>query len=265
MQICRLHQAQINGLHNFGKRQRGGVTKSSDLGVAMVTGASKGIGKAIASALCGAGYRVHGVARGWDELQQLQDALGSNFIPHAMDVTSDAVLALIDSLGRIDLLVNNAGTNRPEPFLESTDEALDLMLNLNVRAAFRVARAAARVMGPGGSIINMTSQMGHVGSPRRTIYCMTKHALEGLTKAMAVELAPMGIRVNAIAPTFVETPMTAGMLADPDFAAFVQRMIPMGKMATAEQIAAAVIYLASPAAATVTGHSLVIDGGWTAQ
>ncbi len=240
-------------------------TGSTGLSVALVTGASKGIGKAIASALCNSGYCVHGVARGSEELQLMQDELGSNFIPHATDVTGDEILTTIESLGRVDLLVNNAGTNKPEPFLESTDEALDLMLQLNVRAAFRIARTVARAMGAGGCIINMTSQMGHVGSPRRTVYCMTKHALEGLTKAMAVELAPMGIRVNSVAPTFVETPMTASMLEDPDFAAFVHRMIPMGKMATAEQIAAAVMYLASPAAGMVTGHSLVIDGGWTAQ
>lgn len=236
-----------------------------DLPVAVVTGASKGIGKAIATALCAASFRVHGIARGFEGLRQLHEELGDCFVPHETDVTGDSVLAIIESLGRIDLLVNNAGTNRPEPFLEVTDEALDLMLDLNVRSVFRIARSAARCMQAGGSIINMTSQMGHVGSPNRTVYCMTKHALEGLTKAMAVELAPLGIRVNSIAPTFIETPMTASMLKDPTFAEFVNRMIPMGSLATAEQVAAAVIYLASPAAGMVTGHSLVIDGGWTAQ
>ena len=120
-------------------------------------------------------------------------------------------------------------------------------------------------MPSGGVIIHMTSQMGHVGSPNRTVYCMTKHAIEGLAKAMAVELAPAGIRVNCIAPTFVKTPMTERMLSDPSFAAFVDRMIPMSQLASPDQIAAAVIYLASPAAAMITGHSLVIDGGWTAQ
>jgi NAD(P)-dependent dehydrogenase (short-subunit alcohol dehydrogenase family) len=139
------------------------------------------------------------------------------------------------------------------------------MLDLNVRSAFRIARAAARRMERGASIVHMTSQMGHVGSPNRTVYCMTKHALEGLSKAMAVELAPAGIRVNCIAPTFVKTPLTDGMFADPAFAAFVDRMIPLGALATLEHIAAAVVYIASPAAAMITGHSLVIDGGWTAQ
>lgn len=233
--------------------------------VAVVTGASKGIGKAITSALCAGGYRVHGIARGPESLRQLHNELGDCFIPHELDVTSDAVLETIESLGQIDLLVNNAGTNRPEPFLEVTDEALDLMLTLNVRSAFRIARSAARRMLAGGLIINVTSQMGHVGSPRRTVYCMTKHALEGLTKAMAVELAPSGIRVNSIAPTFIETPMTVDMLKDQAFAEFVNRMIPMGTLATTDQVAAAVMYLASPAAGMVTGHSLVIDGGWTAQ
>ena len=113
--------------------------------------------------------------------------------------------------------------------------------------------------------MNITSQMGHVGSPRRTVYCMTKHALEGLTKAMAVELAPAGIRVNSVAPTFVETPLTAPMLADAQFRAFVDRMIPMGRIATPEDVAEAVLYLASPASGMVTGHSLRVDGGWTAQ
>jgi NAD(P)-dependent dehydrogenase (short-subunit alcohol dehydrogenase family) len=134
-----------------------------------------------------------------------------------------------------------------------------------VRSAFRIARAAARKMQRGAAIVHMTSQMGHVGSPNRTVYCMTKHAIEGLSKAMAVELAPAGIRVNCVAPTFVKTPLTETMFADPAFAEFVQRMIPMGELATAEQVAAAVVYLASPAAGMITGHSLVIDGGWTAQ
>jgi NAD(P)-dependent dehydrogenase (short-subunit alcohol dehydrogenase family) len=232
---------------------------------ALVTGASKGIGRAICHALVAEGALVTGIARASNELGSLSAELGPSFDPWPYDVTGEEVLARIDAAAAFDLLVNNAGTNRPQSFVEVTDGALDLMLDLNVRSAFRVARAAARRMERGASIIHMTSQMGHVGSPNRTVYCMTKHALEGLSKAMAVELAPAGIRVNCIAPTFVRTPLTDGMFADPAFAAFVGRMIPLGELATAENVAAAVVYLASPAAGMITGHSLVIDGGWTAQ
>ena len=232
---------------------------------ALVTGASKGLGRAICHALVAAGAHVTGIARPSTELGSLSAELGPAFDPWPYDVTGEEVLARIAAASAFDLLVNNAGTNRPQPFAEVTDEALDLMLDLNVRSSFRVARAAARKMDRGASIIHMTSQMGHVGSPGRTVYRMTKHALEGLSKAMAVELAPAGIRVNCIAPTFVKTPLTESFFADPAFAAFVDRMIPMGELATPDHIAAAVVYLASPAAAMITGHSLVIDGGWTAQ
>jgi NAD(P)-dependent dehydrogenase (short-subunit alcohol dehydrogenase family) len=168
----------------------------------------------------------------------------------------------------VDILVNNAGTNRPMPMSDVPEDVLDLLLDLNVRASFLTAQAAVRSMlrrAVPGSIVNMTSQMGHVGSPGRTVYCMTKHALEGLTKAMAVELAPAGIRVNSVAPTFVETPMTLPMLQDPVFKSRVLGSIPIGRMATSEEVASAVLYLASPAAAMVTGTSLLVDGGWTAQ
>jgi NAD(P)-dependent dehydrogenase (short-subunit alcohol dehydrogenase family) len=232
---------------------------------ALVTGASKGLGRAICHALAAEGARVCGVARPSPELDSLAQELGGHFEAWPHDVTGEEVLAAIETAAPFHILVNNAGTNRPQPFAEVSDEALDLMLDLNVRSAFRIARAAARRMERGAAIIHMTSQMGHVGSPNRTVYCMTKHALEGLSKAMAVELAPAGIRVNCVAPTFVRTPMTEAMFADPGFAAFVERMIPMGELATAEQVAAAVVYLASPAAAMITGHSLLIDGGWTAQ
>lgn len=232
---------------------------------ALVTGASKGLGRAICHALVAEGAHVTGIARPSTELGSLSAELGGAFEPWPYDVTGEEVLTRIAAAPAIDLLVNNAGTNRPQPFAEVTDEALDLMLDLNVRSAFRIARAAARKMERGASIIHMTSQMGHVGSPGRTVYCMTKHALEGLSKAMAVELAPAGIRVNCVAPTFAKTPLTESFFADPAFAAFVDRMIPMGELATPDHIAAAVVYLASPAAAMITGHSLVIDGGWTAQ
>ena len=235
--------------------------------IALVTGAGKGIGRACALALAGGGAKVIAVARTQADLDQLAADADGQIEGWALDASGEEILAKIEALEQLDVLVNNAGTNRPQPFLDVEDAALDLMLDLNVRAAFRVARAAARVMARqgSGSIIHMSSQMGHVGSPGRTVYCLTKHALEGLTKAMAVELAPQGIRVNAVAPTFIETPMTGPMLADPDFKAFVDRMIPMGKVGQVEDVAAAVLYLASGASGLVTGTSLKVDGGWTAQ
>ena len=145
------------------------------------------------------------------------------------------------------------------------DATLDLMLDLNIRATYRLSRHGTGRMSQGGRVVNITSQMGHVGSANRTVYCMTKHAIEGLTKAMAVELAPQGIRVNSVAPTFVETPMTAPMLADPDFSDFVQRMIPLGHVASTMDVARAVLYLCGEGGNMITGHSLLVDGGWTAQ
>ncbi len=233
---------------------------------AIVTGGSKGLGAAICVALADAGAQVTAVARdtaGLDAFASTHPGISG----WAADVCDDAFIAALE-LRQVDILVNNAGTNQPLLMSEVSDVVLDTMLNLNVRASYRVARAAVRAMqrrGQGGAIINITSQMGHVGSPRRTVYCMTKHALEGLTKAMAVELAPENIRVNSVAPTFIETPMTAPMLAAPEFRAFVERMIPLGQVGQPDHVAAAVLYLASPAAAMVTGTSLLVDGGWTAQ
>ncbi len=234
---------------------------------ALVTGAGRGLGRAIAETLHRAGAHVIAVARTQADLDALTAALGTRIEGWAGDVTEDNFPDRIEELGQLDVLVNNAGSNRPEPFTKVSDENLDFILNLNVRSMFRVARAAARLMvkSNGGSIIHMSSQMGHVGSPNRTVYCMTKHAIEGLTKAMAVELAPLNIRVNAVAPTFIETPMTRPMLENPEFRDFVNRMIPMQKIGQPADVANAVLYLASPAAGLVTGHSLLIDGGWTAQ
>jgi NAD(P)-dependent dehydrogenase (short-subunit alcohol dehydrogenase family) len=231
-----------------------------------VTGASKGLGAAISLALARAGADVVAVARDAAALEVLASR-HPRIVPWVFDVL-DPDFGRQLSERDIDILVNNAGTNTPLPIAEVPVEVLDRMLNLNVRSAFLAAQAAARSMlrrGQGGNIVNITSQMGHVGSPRRTVYCMTKHALEGLTKAMAVELAPHGIRVNSVAPTFVETPMTEPMFADPDFRSFVERMIPLGQPAQPEDVAAAVLYLASPSARMVTGTSLLVDGGWTAQ
>jgi NAD(P)-dependent dehydrogenase (short-subunit alcohol dehydrogenase family) len=175
-------------------------------------------------------------------------------------------------LRRLDVIVNNAGMNIPEPFVEVSESRLDEQLALNVRATFLAAQAAVVKMleSPdrserGGSVVMVTSQMGHVGSARRAVYCMTKHALEGLTKAMAVELAPQNIRVNSVAPTFLDTPMTAPFLANPEFRQWVMSRIPLGRLGRTDEVARAIVFLASPASSLITGTSLVVDGGWIAQ
>ena len=236
--------------------------------LALVTGAGRGIGRGCAEALADAGARVIAVARSESELAEVAAHKSGRIEALQGDVTSDGLIATIEALPDLSILVNNAGANRPQPFVDVDDDSLDFVLDLNVRAAFRVAQAAARSMLASetkGSIVHMSSQMGHVGSPNRSVYCMTKHAIEGLTKAMAVELAPKGIRVNSVAPTFIETPLTKPMLDDPEFRDFVFGMIPMGKLGTIDDVVAAVMYLVSPGAGMVTGHSLKIDGGWTAQ
>jgi len=232
----------------------------------LISGAGRGIGRACAIAFAEAGAAVIAVARTASDLQSLVSEFPKSIETWVNDVTEDSFYERIEGLQKLDVLINNAGSNRPQAFVDVDAESLHAVIDLNVRAMFRVAQSAARVMlrQGKGSIINMSSQMGHVGSPERSVYCMTKHAVEGLTKAMAVELAPKGIRVNALAPTFIETPMTRPMLDDPDFKEFVQRMIPLGKVGQPNDVAVAALYLASDVSAMVTGHSLRIDGGWTA-
>ena len=236
---------------------------------AFVTGAGRGIGRACAVALAEAGAEVWLAARTRGEIEAAAARIPK---AHAVvcDVTDSSQLRkAIAALPSLDVFVNNAGTNIPEPFVEVTDEHLDSLLDLNVRAAFIAAQAAARKMIEAkrrGAIINMSSQMGHVGAVNRSVYCLTKHALEGLTKAMALELAPHGIRVVSVAPTFIDTPMYEKMkAAKPEFAQWVEQRIPLGATGKPEDVAAAVVFAASPAAALVTGTSLVVDGGWTAQ
>lgn len=235
---------------------------------AVVTGAGRGIGRACALALAGAGAEVLAVARTAADLESLALQAGPGLRSWCADVSSEQFLLQLEQLDRLDILVNNVGTNRPAPFVGVTTQDLDAVVGLNVRTAFRVAQCGVRAMsraGRGGSVIHMSSQMGHVGAPLRTVYCMTKHAVEGLSKAMAVELAPEGIRVNCVAPTFIETPMTRPMLDDETFRADVLSRIPLGRLGRPADVAAAVVFLASPAAALITGDSLKVDGGWTAR
>ncbi len=239
--------------------------------VALVTGAGRGIGRAVALALAAAGAELVLVSRTQIELDEVAAETaraGRRARTLRLDVTdSAAVRDAVAGLGRLDILVNNAGINRPQPFLEVDEATLDRLMTLNIRAAFIVAQAAARLMVAKGAgvIINMSSQMGHVGSERdRTVYVMTKHAIEGLTKAMAVELAPKGVRVVSIAPTFIDTPLVRPFFDDPSFRQWVLGRIPLGRLGTVEEVASAVVFLASPAASLVTGSSLLVDGGWTA-
>jgi NAD(P)-dependent dehydrogenase (short-subunit alcohol dehydrogenase family) len=244
--------------------------------IALVTGAGRGIGRAAAEALAEAGAEVWLLARTLADVETGAREIcgaGGRANPLACDVTDAAALKrAVAGLPGLDILVNNAGTNIPEPFVDVSEEHLDRLLDLNVRAAFIAAQAAAKKMleapdrgDRGGAILNMSSQMGHIGAAGRTVYCLTKHALEGLTKAMAVELAPHGIRVNSVAPTFVETPMTAPMFQRKEFSDWVHARIPLGRLGQPREVAAAIVFLASPAAAMITGTSLLIDGGWTAQ
>jgi NAD(P)-dependent dehydrogenase (short-subunit alcohol dehydrogenase family) len=238
---------------------------------ALVTGAGRGLGEACAKALAEAGAHVTLVARTELEIAsvaaEIRKAGGS--ADHATcDVTDTAAFrALVATQAPFHIFLNNAGMNRPQLFHEVSEENFDLIVNLNLRAAFFAAQTVAKRMiadGIRGSIITMSSQMGHVGGPKRSVYCATKFAMEGMTKAAAIDLGAHGIRFNTVCPTFVETPMTAGFLADAAFRDYVLTKIKLGRLATPEDIVGSVVYLASDAAAMVTGTHILVDGGWTA-
>ena len=238
---------------------------------ALVTGAGRGLGLAMAAALAEAGAEVVLAARSAGEVEAVAEAIrgrGERASAVALDVTDTGrARAEIAARGPFQVLVNNAGTNRPAHFLDMTEEDYHAVSDLNVRAALFVAKAVAEGLieaGLPGSLINVSSQMGHVGGPMRTVYCATKHALEGATKAMAWELAEHGIRANTICPTFIETPLSEPMLEDAAFRDFVTSRIASGTVGQPEDVMGAAVYLASDASSLVTGSALMVDGGWTA-
>lgn len=239
---------------------------------ALVTGAGRGIGLAAAAALAAAGAHVTLVARTSDEIEAAAQAIrneGHEAAALLLDVNDlGEVSRSLETLGPFDVFVNNAGTNRPKPFVDVSVEDFDAVMGLNVRAAFFAAQVVARRLieaGRPGSIINVSSQMGHVGGANRTVYCTSKFALEGMTKAMAVELGAYGIRVNTLCPTFIETPMTRPFLADENFRASVLSKIKLGRLGQVEDLTGAIVFLASDASGLMTGSSLLVDGGWTAD
>ncbi len=239
---------------------------------ALVTGAGRGIGLAAASALAGAGAHVTLAARTASEVEAAAAAIrerGQKAGALVLDVTDlPAMQAAIAAAEPFNILVNNAGTNRPKLLLDVTVDDFDVIMGLNVRAAYFVAQAVARRLLEAkqpGSIINISSQMGHVGAARRSVYCASKHAMEGFTKAFAVELAPHNIRVNSLGPTFLETPLTRPFFENAAFKAEVLAKIKLGRLGKVEDMMGAIVFLASDASALMTGTALVVDGGWTAE
>jgi NAD(P)-dependent dehydrogenase (short-subunit alcohol dehydrogenase family) len=243
---------------------------------AVVTGAGRGIGKAVALGLANAGADLGLVSRSESELNEVAEivrALGRRAVVAASDLTETPGIApLVDRLARdlggIDILVNNAGTNIPQDSVAVTEAAWDTVIDINLKAAFFMAQAVGNAMidqGRGGRIINMTSQTGSVALIKRAAYCASKAGLNLVTKVLAMEWGPHQILVNAVAPTFVETEMTRDMLADPQFREYAMAKNVLNRFGTTDDVAGAVIYLASPAASLITGHVLMVDAGWTAH
>lgn len=239
---------------------------------ALVTGATGGIGRAVAKALDEAGARVALVARNVDQLAAVHRELTNEPVAISVDLMAkggpqSSVAQALVHLGQIDILVQGHGRNITKDALEVTEGDWDQVLDLNLRSSFFVAQTVGRHMidaGIRGRIINISSQMSAVGYYKRAAYCASKWGMDGMTRVLAVEWAPHGITVNAVAPTFVDTEMTRPMFVDPEFLREVLGRIPLGRLATPEEVAAAVLYLASDGAASVTGTTLFVDGGWTA-
>lgn len=231
-------------------------------------GGSRGLGLGCAVALAQAGAHVVIAARGQETLDAAVSAIadaGYSAEGIALDVTDvAAVTATVTGIGPLDILCNSAGLARHSKASDTDVEDFDAVFDVNVRAAYFLAQQAAKAMPDGGSIIQISSQMGHVGGIDRAVYCGTKHAIEGITKAMAMEWGPRAIRVNTICPTFIRTPLTAATFADPEKRAWIESKIKLPRIAEVEDIMGAVLFLASDASAMVTGTSILVDGGWTA-
>ena len=237
---------------------------------ALVTGAGRGLGEACAKTLADAGAELVLTSRTKKQLEVVKDQIiesGGKASVHLADISSMETVQNLKDLGPFHILVNNAGTNVPEQFYEVSEDSFDTVMELNVKSAFFVAQVVAKGMVEskiGGSIINMSSQMGIVGGRNRTVYCASKHAMEGFSKSMALDLAKHGIRVNTVCPTFIETEMTRSFLENDEFMKEVLNRIPLGYVGQPEDVAGAVLYLASNASRMVTGSSIKVDGGWTA-
>ena len=239
---------------------------------ALVTGASSGIGLGAAAASAEAGAEVTLVARRAAGLERVQDAIrasGGSAEVLALDITDLAAMAAaLIARGPFEVLMNSAGLARHAPALDTTPEDYDAAMALNLRAAYFLTREVARGLiaaGKPGSLINVSSQMGHVGGPDRAVYCANKHALEGMTKSMALEWAPHGIRVNTLCPTFIRTPLAEQTLRDPARRAWILSKIKLGRVGEIEDLMGPVVFLASDASAMMTGTHLIVDGGWTAE
>lgn len=237
-----------------------------------MTGAGKGIGRSCAEHLAAAGAEVFAFSRTAADLESLKRDIedrGGRAEWKVVDVTDDdEVRVAVEEVGPVDVLINSAGANRPMPFVDTPMEVVDELVTLNFRSLFLMTQLVVRQMLSAdrkGAIVNITSQLGHVGYAGRSVYTASKHAVEGLTKALAVELAPHGIRVNSVAPTFIATPMTAVFFERKEFLDEVLGRIPAGRLGTPDEVAEAALFLASPAASLITGASLLVDGGWTAQ
>jgi len=237
---------------------------------ALVTGAGRGIGEACARSLALAGAEVVLTARSANQLEYVRDEItssGGKASIHIADLLKLESIQELNKLGPFNILVNNAGNNIPEHFCDVTEENFDKVMLLNLKSAFFVAQAVAQGMietGIRGSIIHISSQMGIVGGKKRTVYCASKHAIEGLSKSMALDLAENGIRVNTVCPTFVETELTRPFMAEKEFKDYVLSRIPLGHVGQTEDVADAVLFLASDMSKMVTGSAIKVDGGWTA-
>ena len=234
---------------------------------ALVTGGSRGIGLGCAAAVARAGAETVIVSRGADTLSEVTEAFaaeGTAVRAEALDMADlDAFKAFLDREAPFDIVVNSAGVARHGPALETTVADYDLVMGLNLRAAYFLSTWSAATMPKGGSIIHISSQMGHVGGIDRAVYCASKHGIEGMVKALAQEFGPRGVRINSVCPTFIKTPLTAPTFADPERVAWIESKIYLDRIGEVEDVMGAVLFLASSASGLVTGTSLRVDGGWT--